>query len=73
MNAREINMSAIRKLKPRPQPKIFHATMLVTRAEEWWVEADTADEARALLASGQGHHHALGERVHVELEELFEA
>ena len=32
-------MSAVRKLKPKPQPKVFHATMLVTRAEEWWVEA----------------------------------
>jgi hypothetical protein len=65
-------MSAVRKLKPRPQPKVFHAAMLVTRAEEWWVEANTAEEARALLASGRGHHAALGERVHVELEELFE-
>ena len=65
-------MSAVRKLKPKTQPKVFHAAMLVTRAEEWWVEADTAEEARALLASGRGHHAALGERVHVELEELFE-
>jgi hypothetical protein len=68
----ELEMSAVRKLKPRPQPKVFHAAMLVTRAEEWWVEANTAEEARALLASGRGHHAALGERVHVELEELFE-
>lgn len=65
-------MSAVRKLKPRPQPKIFHATMLVTRAEEWWVEAETVEEARALFASGQGHHHGPGERVHVELYEVFE-
>jgi hypothetical protein len=65
-------MSAVRKLKPRPQRRLFQATMLVTRAEQWWVEAETAEEARALLASGQGHHHALGERVHVELEELLE-
>jgi hypothetical protein len=65
-------MSAVRKLKPRPQPRVFHATVLVTRAEEWWVEAETAEEARALLASGQGHHSALGERVHVELEALLE-
>ena len=65
-------MSAARKLKPRPQPRIFHATMVVTRAEEWWIEAETAEEARALLASGRGHHAALGERVHVELEELLE-
>ena len=52
--------------------KTFHATMLVTRAEEWWVEAETAEEAQALLASGQGHRAALGERVHVELEEMVE-
>jgi len=65
-------MSAVRKLKPRPQPRVFHATMLVTRAEDWWVEAETAEEARALFASGQGHHGAPGERVHVELEALFE-
>jgi hypothetical protein len=65
-------MSAIRKLRPRPQRKVFHATMLVTRAEEWWVEADTVEEARALFDAGLGHHSSLGERVHVELEELFE-
>jgi hypothetical protein len=67
-----IEMSAVRKLKPQLQPRVFHATMLVTRAEEWWVEAETAEAARALLASGRGHHAAPGERVHVELEELFE-
>jgi hypothetical protein len=68
----ETEMSAVPKLKSRPQPRIFHATILVTRAEEWWVEAETAHEARALFASGRGHHAALGERVHVELEELLE-
>jgi hypothetical protein len=61
-----------RKLIPQPEPKIFHATVLVTRAEQWWVEAESADQARMLLASGQGHHVALGERVHVELEELLD-
>jgi hypothetical protein len=45
---------------------------LVTCTEKWWVEAETAEEVRALFACGQGHHHALGERVHVELEELLE-
>jgi hypothetical protein len=68
---RNLKMSAARKIRPRPQPKVFHATMRVTRAEEWWIEAETAEEARALLAAGQGHRAALGERVHVELEELF--
>ncbi len=68
--------AAARKLKPQPEPepepKVFHATMLVTRAEQWWVEAASVGEARMLLASGQGHHAALGERVHVEVEELLE-
>jgi len=61
-------------LQPRsqPRPKTFHARLLVTRAEEWWVEAHSAEEAEALLASGQGHHAALGERLHVELEEMLE-
>jgi hypothetical protein len=61
-----------RKLKPQPEPKIFHATMLVTRAEQWWVEAETVEEARARLASGQGQRAALGERIHIELEGVFE-
>jgi len=41
--------------------------MLVTRVEQWWVEAESAEEAQELFASGQGHHAAVGERVHVEL------
>ncbi len=63
-------MSVARKLKEEPQPKIFHARMLVTRAEEWWVEAETAEVAKALLASGRGHRHTIGELVHVELDEM---
>jgi hypothetical protein len=66
-------MAAVaRKLRPQPRSKIFHATMLVTRAEEWWVEAETIEEAHMLLAAGQGHRAALGERVHVELEGTVE-
>lgn len=65
-------MTAARRLRPTPQLKTFHATMLVTRAEQWWVEAATAEEAQALLASGEGHHCSLGERVHVELEALLD-
>ncbi len=63
---------AARKLRPQPRSKIFHATMLVTRAEEWWVEAETVEEAQALLASGQGHRAAPGACIHVELEEMVE-
>jgi hypothetical protein len=46
--------------------------MRVTRAEQWWVEAETAEEAQALLASGEGHHAALGECVDVELEAIID-
>jgi len=59
--------------QPQPRLKTFHARLIVTRAEEWWVEARSAEEAEALLASGQGHHAALGERLHVELEEMLDA
>ena len=55
----------------KPKLRMFHATMRVTRAEQWWVEAETADEARAILAAGEGYHCALGELVDVELEALL--
>jgi hypothetical protein len=56
------------KRKFEPQLKTFHATMLVTRAEEWCVEAETAEEARELLAAGQEHRCHLGDRVHLEVQ-----
>jgi hypothetical protein len=59
---------ARRKLKAEPQTKTFQATMLVTRVEDWWVEAESLDEAQALLAAGHGHRAAVGELVHVELD-----
>jgi hypothetical protein len=59
-------MSAQRKLKVQT----YHATMMVTRAEEWCVDATSADEAKALLAAGQGHRCHHGEAHHVELHEL---
>src|SRR3954469_4639607 len=56
------------KHRPAPALKTFHATMLVTRAEEWCVEAETAEEARELLAAGQGHRCHIGERLQFEVE-----
>ena len=50
----------------------FHATMVVTRTEEWCVDAASADEAKALLAAGQGHRCHLGDAVHIELDQLFD-
>jgi hypothetical protein len=58
------------KRKFKAELKTFHATVLVTRAEEWCVEAKTADEARELLAAGQGHRCHLGDRVHHEVHAL---
>ena len=67
---------AVAALKQRPapasSPKMFHATMLVTRAEEWCVEAESAQEARELLAAGQGHRCHIGDRVQFEVERVEE-
>ena len=56
--------------KQKTRLKTFHATLTVTRLEEWCVDAETADEARALLAAGQGHRCHLGDCLHMELQEL---
>jgi hypothetical protein len=69
---------AVAALKQRPAPasapapKVFHATVLVTRAEEWCVEAESAQEARELLAAGQGHRCHIGDRVQFEVERVEE-
>ena len=52
--------------------KTYHATMHVIRTEEWCVEAENAEEARALLAAGHGHRCATGDCVDVELQSLNE-
>jgi hypothetical protein len=49
----------------------YHATMLVTRAEEWCVEAETVEEAKALLRTGEGHRCSSGETFSVELDKLL--
>jgi hypothetical protein len=56
----------------KPKLKTFHATMHVIRAEEWCVEAETAEEARALLAAGEGHRCATGDSVSADLHTLHE-
>jgi hypothetical protein len=63
---------AVTVLKPKSTQKTFHATMLVTRAEEWCIEAESAEEARALLAAGQGHRCQLGDCLHVEVASVFD-
>jgi hypothetical protein len=55
---------------PTTRLKTFHATMAVTRLEEWCVDANTPEEAKALIAAGQGHRCHLGDCVHVELQQI---
>jgi hypothetical protein len=68
----EIEPKEAPQLKAAPSPRLFHARMLVTRVEEWCVEAATAEEARDLLASGAGHRCTPGESIQVELESLLD-
>jgi len=58
--------------KDRSKPRLFHARMLVTRLEEWCVEAASPAEAEALLAAGAGHRCTPGESIQVELERLID-
>jgi len=50
--------------------RTFHATVQVTRIEEWFVEAHSADEARALLENGAGHRVQIGECVYFQIDKL---
>jgi hypothetical protein len=50
--------------------RTFHATMHVTRIEEWFVEAETAEEAKALLESAGGHRSHVGECVQIDFAEM---
>ena len=60
------------KEKPRPELKTYHATVMVTRAEEWCVEAGSPEEAQELLAAGLGHRCHLGERIQFEVGSVEE-
>ena len=59
--------------KEKTRLKTFHATMAVTRMEEWCVDAETPEEAKALLAAGEGHRCHLGDCLHIELGEMEDA
>ena len=61
---------AVAALKQKPRLKTFHATMHVTRIEEWCVEAETAEEARELLAAGAGHRCHIGDCLYVEVDRV---
>jgi hypothetical protein len=55
----------------KAKTQTYHATMLVTRAEEWCVEATSAEEAKTLLEAGDGHRCSLGEVFCAEVTELL--
>ena len=52
------------------QTQTYHATMVVTRTEEWCVEASSPEEAKQLLAAGEGHRCNSGDCIAVELGQL---
>lgn len=54
----------------RQKTKTFHAAIHVTRVEHWCVDAETEEEARALLAAGQGYRCDIGDRIHAEIDRL---
>jgi hypothetical protein len=58
--------------KAKRKARLFHAKMLVTRLEEWCVEAETANEARTLLSAGGGHRCTPGDSVQVELDRMLD-
>ncbi|HTV27195.1 MAG TPA: hypothetical protein VMF32_05400 [Xanthobacteraceae bacterium] len=60
------------KSSAKRRRKLFYATVQVTRVEDWCVEAESAEEARALLARGEGERFGLGDRVHLEVHEVTE-
>ncbi len=52
--------------------KTFHASLQVTRIEDWCVQAESAEQARALLASGEGERCRIGDCVFVEVGDVSE-
>ena len=60
------------KARNTPRKTLFHAAMQVTRLEEWCVEAETAEDAKALLESGEGHRCQLGDLLHFEVQQILD-
>ena len=67
-----MSAKAALKIAPQAEPRLFHGRMLVTRLEEWCVEAETPEEASALLAAGAGHRCAPGESIQIEFDSLLD-
>jgi hypothetical protein len=52
--------------------KTFHATVHVTRVEQWCVEAEIAADARERLLAGEGHRCHLGDCTALDVESVEE-
>jgi hypothetical protein len=61
---------AVAALKQKHALKTFHAIVHVTRTEQWCVEAESAEQARELLAAGAGYRCEIGDCVHIEVERV---
>ena len=57
----------------KAKTRLFHARMLVTRLEEWCIEAETSEEASRLLAAGVGERCTPGQSVQVEIDSILDA
>ncbi len=57
---------------PRRKLKTYYASLQVTRVEDWCVQAENAEQARELLASGQGERCKLGDCVYLEVADVSE-
>jgi hypothetical protein len=61
-----------KKAMPKKKLKTFYASLHVTRVEDWCVEAENEEQARALLASGEGERCRIGDCVFLEVQDLSE-
>jgi len=67
------SMSAgVAKNETKNEKRLFHATIHVTRLEEWCVEATSPEEACVLLQSGAGHRCHLGDLLHFEVDRMLD-
>lgn len=64
-------MTTVRR-EAKKRLKTFYASVQVTRVEDWCVEAETAEDARALLANGEGERCRVGDCVFIEIDALSE-
>jgi hypothetical protein len=49
---------------------VYHAIVHITRVEKWCVEAESAEQARELLAAGEGFRCDSGAFAHSEVIRL---